>query len=801
MPVVFFWRELAGLSVFAGFDFTHLILPLHDYAREALWSGSLPHWNPYLFAGFPQIAEGEGGLFYPGNLLMWLPGDQSVLLSWNIVGHLIFTGCLMYAFLRGRGASRTSAGWLAVLYQLVPGLILRFETVGLFQAVAWIPGFYWACEIAVAEGESGKWWRWLLWTMLASAALSMMYLAGSSQIAFYTMVGLVFFLGGVAAMGPGPRTRAFFGLGTFLICGAFGVVLAAVQLIPTAELAQFSQRIMAPSYEFYKVGTWITLPRLASLFLFPAVREPGDLLDYVSSLGYIGLFPFILAGMTLSLQRRNMNPILAPFFLVFFGLILAFGFNFTTWHDLVTLPGFRLFRALGRMILPTQVALFCLSAVSLDALLKTPSTVPRDKRLKSGAWWSAAIAVILLAWYLFEEGFPITGFQVIGLVNLGILTIIVTVGLVGYFRTRNTVWLNGLLVVWLGMQFAGGIPARSAITIDRGAFNDIRGRLQLEGIGLESDTGRPVRVLVSEGQDVWDPLMERLSTDPMSPGESLPIPALGNEFALGGVGVLNGYTPLISWRWHDVMVEYASKGIPTVEEASPRARAVFAISCTDAIATPTSFTGGEDFSIPDADMTGILPSDWHLVQTPESVPYASIPDYVEAWEGSAWEFFKFWITQEDYVPGEWVCIEPPRDIQLPDGMEWGKHSTPRDIADYPLPSWAGWELPEGAQCEITSVERDHGIIEIETVSDTPFWLVIRESYFNGWNASIDGESAVIVPADYLFCAIAVPDGERSVRMEYITPGLRDGALVSGLGWLIWLIAMTVSFLAKRKRTV
>ncbi len=800
VPILFFWRELLGLSVFAGFDFTHLILPFHQFARESLAHGVLPHWNPYIFAGFPQISEGEGGLFYPGNLLMWLPGDQAVLMSWTVVLHLILTGCLMYAFLRGRGASRAAAGWMAVFYQLIPGLILRFETVGLFQAVAWIPGFYWACEQAVSNGAGGRWSKWLMWTLFAAVQIAFMLLAGSSQIAFYTMVGAVFFLGGVAAMGPRQRIRAVCAAGTFLISAGLGICLAAVQLMPTSMLAALSYRLMDADIGFYRMGTWLSLSRLASLFMFPAVKQPGDLLDYISSLGYVGLLLFILGGMTLSLHRRHMNPILPPFFLGFFGLILAFGFNFSTWHDLITFPVFSLFRALGRMILPTQVALVALAAVGLDALFKQNWDEIERKRLVSGAWWSMVVAAGLVVWLVVNEGLPLSGLQTIGLILLGAMALIVAIGLVGYFRTGKPSWLIGLLAVWFLIHFVGLIPMKSAITVSRSSFNQIREAMTLENSLIPENPSRPLRVIVASEDDVWDPLLGRLSKAPFSSGNDLPIPALGNELALGGVGVLNGYTPLIPWRWQEVAQGYVAKGITEVEEASPRLRRVLAITTTDALIVPDSFKGGEGFEEVDVDLTGLYPADWHMVATPEVVPYASIPRYVEGWMASAWDAYKHWIVLDCVEPGEWVVVEPTEQTKLPEGMEWGEIQAPITELGISPPAFGGMMLDDSVQREVVSVTRQNNGVKIVVHAGVPCWLVVRESYLPGWEVWVDDIPSNVVPADYLFCAVPIPEGEHTVWMQYETPGLRFGMMFSSAGWGVWLIGMIVAVIAERRRT-
>jgi len=807
LPILFCLPELLGLNVFAGFDFTHLILPFQQFARDSLYHGVLPHWNPYLFAGFPQMAEGEGGFFYPGNALMWLPGDQAVLLSWTVVLHLILTGCLMYAFLRSRGGGRITSAWLAVIYQFLPGLLLRAETVGLFEAASWLPGFYWALERAVTEAAEGRRSRWIAWMMFASAQISMMLLAGSSQIAFYSMVGAFFFLAGFAVAGRGAWTRAAWCAATFVLIAAFGALLAAVQLLPTSAIAGLSYRVQQADIGYYRIGTWLNLPRLASLFMFPAVRDAGETLDYVTSIGYIGLLPFVLVAVTLSLHRRYMNPILAPFVMAFFGLALSFGLNFVVNHDLLRFPGFNLFRAQGRMILPVVVALFSLAAVGLDSLYRlqrdvrmledshvdaTQSEERRRREIVFGLWGALIAIVILLAWYLLYERFPPSGFEIVGLASFLALGLVSLIGLAGFLRSRNSRRLTGLLIVWLVLHMIVMAAVKAAITMDRGSFNIVRNGLDLDGAILSGDPDRPARLLTATRADLWSPLVERLSTNPLTPGKALPIPALGNELTMGGITVLNAYTPLVTERWHTVAHEYASRGLDNVTEASVRMRTVLALLSADALVAPDSFQGGEGFRTIDVDISGLFPSDWHVLLTPSAVPFVSIPRYVEAWSVIDWEYFRHWIVQSMYVPGEWVCIEAPENVKLPDGMQWGKIRTLIGEIGERLPVWGGMTLDDDAECEILSVQRGRRGLTIRTRGDRPFWIVVRESYMPGWRAEIDGSPATLLPADFLFMSVPVPAGEHVLAMTYTTPGLSAGAWLSGASWVLWLIALVAA---------
>jgi hypothetical protein len=340
---------------------------------------------------------------------------------------------------------------------------------------------------------------------------------------------------------------------------------------------------------------------------------------------------------------------------------------------------------------------------------------------------------------------------------------------------------------------------KSAITMNRVSFNRMREVLALENSGLERNPERPLRILSVEEGDNWDPLLMRLGRHPFNSGDTLPLPALGNEFALGNVGTLNGYTPLVTWRWHEVADDYAARGLRGVGEASGRLRITLSLMDADAVVSPSYFTGGDGFRVTDVDIGAVLPLDWHLVETPGTVPFASIPRYVEAWDGSAWEAYKHWITQDGYVAGEWVVIEPSQSMQLPSGMVWGEPRTNPEDLNMPIPAWGGIELAENARCEVLSVERGFSGFKIEVRADSPCWLVMRESYIPGWRAWVDDVETKVVPADYLFCAIPIPEGEHSVWMSYSTPGFRTGSIISAIAGIVWLIAMVIGLSVGRKR--
>jgi hypothetical protein len=181
----------------------------------------------------------------------------------------------------------------------------------------------------------------------------------------------------------------------------------------------------------------------------------------------------------------------------------------------------------------------------------------------------------------------------------------------------------------------------------------------------------------------------------------------------------------------------------------------------------------------------------------------SIPRYVEAWSENHWDWFKHWITDENYRSGEWVCVEVDENFELPDGMEWGEILSPVESYDPPLPAFGGYELDPEASCEITAKTRDicgAPVLYLDISADVPCWVVVRESNMPGWKATVDGKRASIAIADFLFMGIPVPAGQHQVKLVYKTPGLTAGEWISSIGWAIFLVTIIYPVVIHMKKS-
>jgi len=71
----------------------------------------------------------------------------------------------------------------------------------------------------------------------------------------------------------------------------------------------------------------------------------------------------------------------------------------------------------------------------------------------------------------------------------------------------------------------------------------------------------------------------------------------------------------------------------------------------------------------------------------------------------------------------------------------------------------------------------------------PALAVFVEQYDKGWRATLDGQPAPIARANLIMRAVAVGPGEHRITMEFGTPGLRAGALLTLLSLVLLLVLL------------
>jgi hypothetical protein len=100
--------------------------------------------------------------------------------------------------------------------------------------------------------------------------------------------------------------------------------------------------------------------------------------------------------------------------------------------------------------------------------------------------------------------------------------------------------------------------------------------------------------------------------------------------------------------------------------------------------------------------------------------------------------------------------------------------------------------PAAAQFAEDSGER----IALSVDAKRAGYLVLSDTYYPGWQATVDGRRAEVKPADVAFRAVAVPAGRHTVVFEYHPWSVRLGGMLSLAG----LAAIALGLLLTRRGT-
>jgi hypothetical protein len=108
------------------------------------------------------------------------------------------------------------------------------------------------------------------------------------------------------------------------------------------------------------------------------------------------------------------------------------------------------------------------------------------------------------------------------------------------------------------------------------------------------------------------------------------------------------------------------------------------------------------------------------------------------------------------------------------------------LVEGPLPITPANDAPRGHS--VAFVRDEETEVELEVSLDRPGLVVLADSFYPGWYATVDGVPAPIVATNHLFRGVPAAAGARRVRFVYAPASVRWGAGLSILA-LIVLVAL------------
>jgi hypothetical protein len=723
----------------ADWDLLLYVLPYHNYLLAAWQQGRfLPLWNPHTYLGAPYLANSLASVLYPPNLLaLFMPVTAS--LNWQIALHTGLAGAGMYLYavhcLRLRRPGSSVAG---LIYMLGAFMVSHAGQFNQLNAMAWTPWLMLAVDRAAVAPKA-----WRLATVAVIVAL--LIAAGHTQYAYYGLL-----LGGLAA-----AHRLWWVLRrqqwqrlvrtVLLLAGAvgLGVALVSLQLAATLDLLGHSVRSgglgLNQSAEF-------SLPFSGVLSDFLPDYSGEHRAEFAASVGTVALLLIALA-----LAARWRRPAVGLWALL--GLVaiaVAFGPKarvYDLFHHF--LPGFDLFRVPARVLLFATVAAAILAGQGTRTLQQM-AIAWRRRRLRSPIIRAACVAIGVVALSILA---PLAAFLA-GSPQHGV------------FRAFRPIPIEN---VWLMVALAGAaIVVGAAVVASRRPVLWLMPVLVLTDLSLLSGHTYPMNPLPDQVVSTATPT-SRL------------FPADLNHRYLGLVPNSPSHHP--------------ATPIPSGLSEADRARYAFYLSQMESAAPNMSMsTGALDA---DGYEGGVLPLrsyvDFRSTVLPPGTSNA--PDFTDRL-----------LTKQVGDPG-WlrragvttVVTEDGSDPNLP-----GSHAlVPVDRAGW-LVAWSLAGPPpmrahmvDGRPAEVVSDTGERVVVRLPAGASGR--LVLADTYYPGWNATVDGQPVSIEPYDGYVRSVTVPDGAQEVVFTYQPRWLVPAAFLSGLALLVTLALAAASVIPAWRR--
>ncbi len=295
---------LLGDAVFAGAgsDALSLVLPHYTFQANTLRAGQLPLWNPYLLTGHPELAGAQWGVAYPPQLVLLTVVGAPAYIKLSLVLHALLALWM--------------ARWLVGSWLALHGLPGSALAVGIAAPALALSGF-WSAHTHAGHIQFAQALPWL--TGVAAAGLELCQGRSRSGAALALCLGLAILAGGPQLVPFGlagaaalwtlallhtRRWTAALPIGVGL---AFGIALAAVQVLPSLELTAESARVRLPMAQFSQGYQW-QWSYLPSLLLpnWPAKMGARDPWEFDAWVG-VPATALALAGLAVPVARRTVG--------------------------------------------------------------------------------------------------------------------------------------------------------------------------------------------------------------------------------------------------------------------------------------------------------------------------------------------------------------------------------------------------------------------------------------------------------------------------------------------------------------
>lgn len=701
-----------------------------DSFKQLQW----PLWNPYSFMGTPLLATYHSATLYPLNLLILIPK----YVGWGvfILSQTLISFITMYLLLFYWTRARLPSFLGAVIFGL-SGLMTTWLELGTaVHAMAWLPLCIYSVELFLEKEKL----RYILFLIIS---FSLIILAGNAQVTTYSLIIISAYS---VVQSRGKRISK---LTILLLACILAILLCALQLIPSFDLLQKSIRLT----EVYTADSNFGLLKLkdglrffiADFFGNPVTGNYWGTLNYHETSGFVGTLALPLIIYAYLFLKRTKRFL---FFLILLPLtlILAFDNPFSQSIYQLNLPLLTSSYA-SRILFISTFAISILSAFSVSQILKSFNI---DKFSKSVYWsWAIICGVVI--------GIFLSHFMIWDAKNLEALKNLAV-------AERNSLLPLALISAFLILinlinRFKSKIKPLRLITL-LGTVLFILTTFDLTRYFLKYNPFISSKLIFPNV-----PMLNFLKNKPglfrvgREHAEILP----PNTWIAYNLQSYEGYDPIYLNQYGKFM-HFLNGGDVRTGNSTRYAEVTSNYTSPYLDAANTKFfvaiSHGKDGNIP-------LDSNYRIIFKDKSAVILENPEALE---------------RAYFAP---AIVKLPESKIMDLIMSDQSFDPRKNIAlskDLLIDTVSG----EG---NVQIIYYSPNLIKINTTTQSNEVLVLADQYEDGWQATIDGRTSVIGPANLIFRAIKAPAGSHQIIFSY-WPKIFDLGLKISLITLFLVILLT-----------
>ncbi|MDD5194065.1 MAG: YfhO family protein [Candidatus Omnitrophica bacterium] len=383
---------------FLGGDNFVQFYPWFSAYSESIKNLQFPFWTPYIQSGFPLMAEGQVGGFYPLNIVLFFLLPFQIAYNYSIIIHFSLAALFMYFYMRRLRIGANGALFGSLIFCCGSAFAGCFYNMITLRTLAWFPLVLLLLE-KYAESNRKK------YLIGGSLIFGMQLLAGFVQMALYS--GLFYGLYHIVRSRQDKKSWAKIGLNLFVLA-FLALILYIPQFILSWDFVRQSVRAHNVSLGFALWGSFSPLGFFGMVFPSATRLIRGEF--YVGIIGFIfavfaifyikdtkekrftPLFAMLIAALLLALGKYN------PFYTLLVKIFKLYSFRNPAKFLFFGLFSLSVFSGLGYSFLNDPLRYFTkktadfllklfASAVFLFFIFKLILHVFKAPLLKSGYWY------------------------------------------------------------------------------------------------------------------------------------------------------------------------------------------------------------------------------------------------------------------------------------------------------------------------------------------------------------------------------------------------------------------------------